>query len=371
MIKIVVVLLTAFMSLSVVVLSSSCSVSTTTSPPSGGTRRPSPGGRTTDTDAKDDDDTKKRRKSSFCPSKVPEEDNKSDQCRSDSDCKSGCRDFFDDSEDECFELPQDEGNDMVEALEDLDDSKYSSLRDTKDMESLCLAAKIDEESWYKIIKSYSTNDARDALEWIADNNNVADLMLEIKDDVEDSTGLGIFKGLLGKARSSGSFNGDPDDVTEAHLLAGLKASSDEFLETAVKKKQDDLVKDIIHEELVKEELCDSSSNQPEPDTSGCGSSTCYTNDQRTEANDKKEQACELGVYCHILSGSSNEKVRRDLADILNDDDIEEFINDDKNEGGLDVDSDDDPDEWSDDVCEKLKDLWNNRSGGLNLGLPNR
>ncbi len=294
---------------------------------------------------------KNTKSKNFCPDDVPDEDNEDAQCRSDSDCKSGCRDFFNSGEYECFELPEDTGKKMVDVLDALEENKFSSLKDDEDMESLCLAVKIDEESWYDIIKSYSSRKAKEALNWIADNKNVTDMIM----DMDDSISEGIFKGLLSQA--GGSFNGDPGDVTDDDLLKGLEDSSDRFLEEAVKEGNYVLV-NFIHEFLVQEEICYASEDNFEGAVSGCGSSTCYTSEDKKEADDRKKEACYLAVYCQVLSGGNKSRARRDLAEMLNNDDIDDFINDDRVSGGLQVESRDNPSEWSDAVCNKLKDLWN-------------
>ena len=265
-----------------------------------------------------------------------------DCCEDDRNCKDKCGDYFSDSSSEriCNQLPLDKGEPLIAFLEELEDGKADDF-DEDDLEYFGLAMSIDHEVWIDLIKDYSDGD--ESLNWLAETDEATKILLQLnKDDTVE-----IIVALLG-------------DNNDSDTLSGLKDRIDgdkTVLEVAENSNNNEFI-DFIHDEIIGEELCTSTSNQPIPKAN-----TYSSGSEINSANRQKEEACMLGVYCAIFPISDKENERKDIAQTIDDNDIESFIEDEKDDGGLSDQGSriSNANDWPDEACTALADLWQDSS----------
>ena len=242
----------------------------------------------------------------------------------------------------------------------------------EEMELICGAVKeLDHDVLGDRIEDYNQTRAKQFLEWAAENEAVADIFK----NAEKDEGVKMFRDLLHNA------SGASGDTTDQGVLDGLtkgvnsEEAGEHVLYLAFKENNEYLV-EFIHEKIIsdKNELCDDK-NHPEPDTTVA---VDQNNDGDTAdvddvyaSNNFGEEACVLGVYCKIASsGDDASDFRKDMAKFLGDGGHPgSFIKEPLTEGGLGG-TEEDAEDWSDAACEALQTYWNDKEGGLVLGLSN-
>ena len=109
---------------------------------------------------------------------------------------------------------------------------------------------------------------------------------------------------------------------------------------------------LIHSAVGKNEddgLCNDMDNWPEVKS---GDTT----------NDHERSACILGVYCKVVN---DENIRKSVAEIVDDNNVERLVKFQSTEGGLALnDDDEDGEEWTDKACSK-------GSGNTTVGLKSK
>ena len=289
---------------------------------------------------------------------------KGSECSKDDDCKDDCKkklELSGDYRDECEKLGEDTVTDLVELFEEkLDkpiDDDLDNLR-AEDLELMCGAIEtIGVQILQTRTDGYSDNRAASFLGWLADKDDVLNVLRKSIKDKEDV--LDIIRNLLrkhgGAETDQGTVNGLKNDLA-------YKGDNNNFLAVAVDSNNQSLV-EFIHNEFIDDEegLCGDESNRPEPDD------TVGATAEQEERGDWAEEACILAVYCYIAPTgvSKNQKFRNSVSDII------EFkfrglIKEPTTGGGLGG-TEKDEENLTDDACTKLGELWNN-SSGLGLGL---
>ena len=284
----------------------------------------------------------------------------SDCCEENEKCKDTCKDSFNDglglhsdARDTCEHLERSVVERLFELIEKLSDPNKDKLSDIgnndDDLELLCSAVKeLDHELLADRIDKYTSSDAKKVLGWVAENEKV----IEIFKNAEDKKGVPMFKSLLQKAGDGTT----GDDKILAGLTVDVIVEDDDaehVMSWAFDRGNEDLVKWIHNEIIIDRDkgLCGKEANQP------------------TESNnDDGEQACILGVYCKIASDNkdNDNKFRKNVAEDIDSNDVDDFIRAVVSDGGLGVTND--ADEWPYAACEALQAQWNN--GSLDLGLDN-
>ncbi len=293
-----------------------------------------------------------------------------------------------DEEDKCLGVGKEPGlkKETVERLNEIFTGKFKrnkinrknldNLKDRDDIELICAAVKeLGTDILNNHIEDYKEKHAKFFLSWLA-REKVA---LEIFENAEDDDGIEMLKDLLKKAGNSSS------DNESEQILIGLTKKIENLddkdeklpiLALADEHNNERLI-EYFHETFIADDdeaICeeDKSNNLPEP-VSGSGK---YSN--VAVAEDNKEQACVLAVYCKIaddgIIAEDRDDFRKAMADAT--EYSLDFIETDIEDGGLDPGentnnaihdlTDDDEEEWSNNACENLKHYWDN--DGLDLGL---
>ena len=297
------------------------------------------------------------------------------------------------AEDKCLALDYDFIDDDLlfifgdDLLAEPDDEKLLDEIKAKDIDTICGAVReLDSDIWLDFIEDYSNSEAEAVLGWIAQEEDAVQIFEKTGEE-----GIKMFKELLIQLAG-----GSPD--TSAKVLEGLQEGinfnddpHDNVVAMALEENNDALVK-FIHKKIIKDDdegLCGEdkeNSNWPNPQVwqatpapphgYGVDPDDGDPDDIRKyfeNANKNREESCILGVYCQIFpTGSSgseteNDSVRKDLADVLDDRSLRNFIKDEVEDGGLGL-TKDQAEDWPHKVCDELGRLWNQGSSGFNLGL---
>ncbi len=317
------------------------------------------------------DDRRSSRASSSSPEKentlstffkeVPECDEDDEDCCEDNrQCKSDCRKYFDGEEDACFSLPEEDGQTLLEVLEYLEDGTFDNIRIGEDLKYLHLAIEMESYTWLNSISDYSSSKAEKALKWIAQYEEVTDTLL----DLEEDTTVEILKGLLVKAGNGSFLTDDVDNASAQDILKGLKSSKEDFLNKALTEKNNDII-DFIHKHLVEDDICDTESLQPRPGGGYSGYHAQISSIGKNTPNGKaltyQKEACILGFYCYIYSSDKavDNKNRKDIANLIDESEIDTFITTEKDSGGLQANLkvETDASQWPVRACRRLCELW--------------
>ncbi len=296
-------------------------------------------------------------------------------------CSEVCKDLFTgDARDTCLEYKPEIIFDVKELVDLLERPTEDKLEDEVDKQTLCMLLKINPDPWVEEIEDYSSGRAEVVFRWVVDEN-ISSYFTE--NDHQQDFMKQLFSSLGGE-----------DKVTPDHILDGFMSDvevdedDDEQLPALFYLSENDGSKNseafqFVHELILVDKVC-KNSNRPIANAANtsCTTSSCkYGKDGEAESKitvKKAEdafnlQACILGVYCHVAGVDAREHedgddLRENVAHILNDGEVTDFIEAPVEEGGLGLDDDDDDaDDWTDAACEELKNYWNDNSD-LDLGL---
>ncbi len=327
-----------------------------------GTRDPGERNTTRDNDTRDDDEDDVIQ----CPS--PPKCDRNDCCGDDDDCQDDVCDEYFSSDSKCEDMPRRDAERMGRLFEDyLESPDFDDLRklDNDDIQLICTAVdKIDYESWKDLIDDYSSREASETLQWISREDRVTYIFDRALDEDE---GQAIMEKLLDKA---GSVQDDSKSVLKGLTNKQVGDGKDSLLLQIESDKNEQLL-EFLHEQIVEGVLC-TTGNRPVP-VNGPDEYTDTTSLENAEEN--TEVACFLAVYCYYGSSTSQsdkeerEDLRKYISKELRLGEIDDFIKNSKSEGGLGLSEDNVYEEWKNEACDKLKDLWNDAPDNkLNLGL---
>ncbi len=290
-----------------------------------------------------------------------------DCCHEDNSCKDTCTELFDEgsSYDICIKYDKE----LVEQLEALRDTLYfkpnsSDLFNIK-TEDLCALLQLSSDTWLtEINEGYTSGNAEVVINWMFSKG-----ILHLFSDTEDR--LNIVKSLLA-ARA-----GRRGQVTDENALNGLTRQTIEGRKTifyiADYAGQNGKVNfDLIHNELIVGDICDTENNQPHPNSTGTRSgNNCYYNNSNSGYQHKaalayKKQACILALYCLAGPDNNSKAERRVVAkNLVKDNEVTDFIATSVISGGLGVTQE--AEEWPSAACSELKNFWHNKALNFDLG----
>jgi len=219
------------------------------------------------------------------------------------------------------------------------------------------------------IRKYNPSRAKNVMEWLADDSSV----FEVFEAAGDDDLKKMIVALLDKA--------DDSKTGDEGVLAGLSVNvereddDDEknIIALALDQGNEDLAL-YIHNELIgneDDEICEKGNH---PSFGNTNTVDCMYIQVAGSANEFALEACILAAYCKIAPDDNKQDndFRKDIAEFLSEQrdfrQIEQFIKDPKQSGGLDLDEDS-AEGWTHDVCEQLDTCWKN--GNLDLGLGER
>lgn len=308
---------------------------------------------------------------------------------SNNDCNDACKSLFTgDARRECLRYKPD----IIFSIEEMVDNIFrrpteDNLADVDD-DLLCLLLKIGPQPWLDEIEEYSRSRAETVLKWVVDED-IGTYFMTDEEQKEVMEQLFVALGGEDRITSHNIFEGfkrdvedeDDEDLPAIFYVAEYDSSSNS--ETF----------QFVHELIVVDEVC-KESNRPKanvakhnnsPFNTECGGDPCYGRDiepattgvaDRVSTGDAEDefdlQACILGVYCHIAAGYADaDDLRENVADVLDDSEVVDFIEVEVAEGGLGVE---DADDWPNTACSALNRYWNNNQASgsslLDLGLGN-
>lgn len=279
----------------------------------------------------------------------------SDCCYQDKDCIKKCENLSSESEGtkKCLELPVDWVTQMDELLNQTLTRPSRENLENIELRALWSIIKINEKSWLNKVNDYSRVQAWTVLFYIASQPDISRSIFSVHTSFARSLLIALFRK-----------NTRSPLVDNNALLSGMKASISEegtFFKIAKKQKNSKVIS-LVHEQVIKRQLCDYQINQPQPAVAGSG--------------DSAYEACVLAVYCHLTGSYSSgqysddggrnagQELRKQLASEVNDKEIENFIQSPLEKGGLGIEWN--ADDWTDAACVKLTELWDDRN--LKFGL---
>ena len=307
-------------------------------------------------------------------------------------CSEVCRDLFTtkDARDTCLEYKPEIIFDVKELVDLLKLPTEEKLEGEVDRQTLCVLLKIGPDPWIEEIKDYRSSKAKTVFKWMVDEN-ISSYFVE--DDHQKDFMEHLFSSLGGEKRitSDNIFDGFKEEIED---------DNDEELPALFYLSENDGSRSseafqFVHELILVDEVC-KKSNRPEANVAvryrtynTCGrdnNKLCYGQDRETSVTGITDrvstadaekyfnlEACILGVYCHIATLVDDDEfdpddLRENVADILSDGEVTDFIKTDVADGGLGLDDDDDDaDDWTDTACDELKKYWNDNND-LDLGL---
>ena len=304
----------------------------------------------------------------YCLADLPQCD-EGNCCGDDSrDCRSECKNYFtnDSDEQKCLDLPREDGEKVVEILKYLEEAHFGKVGvGDENLKYLCLSVSgIGQEAWLDIISEYTPSEAREALKWLAENQEVIRLFHEWESSITEE----LLSALFVKA-GGGNFNTDEvNDISAQLILEGLKSAKSDFYTTAI-QEDGNLIVDFVHRRIIRKNICEVESHQPRPGSGYSGYNRFSPNPNdgvdptspNGQALRRRETACILSVYCEIFDGesASHNKNRREIAGIVDEYAIDRFMKDNKSSGGLEVDTNSGRSlhEWPYAACQALCQLW--------------
>lgn len=283
-------------------------------------------------------------------------------CEGDEACEELCKDsdhldLTGKAKDECFDWPRasvERLDEVFEILKDPDEDDLESLTED-DVNLLCAAVDAEEDFWVREIDNYSSGEAIDVLRWVITNDQVTALLNE---ELGEEEGTEHLKKLVSALNNTGTNMSDEDILLG--LDKELDTDDDETVLAYAESEDNDKFIEMVHDLLVDNNeddgLCNKSGNWPD------GPGTTNTDHQKS--------ACILGVYCKLI-GTNSENVRKSIADIVDDPDVERLVTAIESEGGLngsnaDATEEEDGEEWTNHACSRLAAEYNDT--GLTLGL---
>lgn len=299
----------------------------------------------------------------YCLADLPQCDD-GNCCDDNRDCRSECKHYYADDSDEskCLDLPQEDGEKVVEILKYLEDVHFGEVGvGDENLKYLCLGVSaIGQEAWLDIISEYTPSEAREALKWVAENQEVSHLFHEWESHITEE----VLSALFVKA-GGGSFHTDEvNDISAQLILEGLKSAKNDFYTTAIQEDGNSVI-EFVHKRIIRKNICEVVSHQPRPGGGYEGYDASIDNIDPTSANGqalrRRETACILAVYCEIFNeeSASHNKNRREIAGIVDEYAIDRFMKDNKSSGGLEVptNSGSSLTEWPHTACQALCQLW--------------
>ena len=299
---------------------------------------------------------------SSCPENV--KCSSSDCCKEDEDCKQACDDLFSGSAyTSCMnEYTIDTITKLKHIKENILDrpgpNELYEINTEDDNEPFCALLTLDAESWESDIEGYSPGIAAKVLEWMIARDVLS--LLPSGDEGDDSA-INIFETALISMSRAGSSESQDFKIFKALTEREISEKKTIFY-IAENARNSNRGFNFIHDNLIKEGICDSSANRPEPQSSGEHS---YTGPALSAANRYNLDACILALYCKAGPDDEFKRERQNAAKLLNDN-VSDFIKTSTADGGLGVS--DKANEWPSPACTKLQNYWNNNTSGFSLGL---
>ena len=320
-------------------------------------------GKTGNRDKNSDDDNKRKTGFFIADDDIPV-GTKGNQCGDDSECEDDvCDDYFNGDRD-CKKLPKRRALSLLTSLGKLEDARFRDVR----LEDMGLALAISERFWIDMIEAnYSADDGKDALEWIAETEDLLDLFLQ----TDEGDFIDILTYLWLKAHRAPDYSYQDSSRTNGWTIwwpiRGSIKGNLNFLALVLKEhsnKAEDFVT-FMHENIVEEILC-VPGLLPSPSTLSIRGVSRYSRAEAVKARQYKKEACVLGVYYVLVKDDDD---REQVADWVDDTETD-FIKRKQSEGGLSPEDSEieDASEWSDEAEERLKFLWTDTMDSITLGL---
>jgi len=255
----------------------------------------------------------------------------------------------------------------------------------EDVDLICGASKeLDENLLEDSISKYRAIEAKRVLEWTARRAEVIEVFKNL------NKGLNFFRRLLQKTSSlegnEGILKGLSDNIVTEE---GLKERKNILL--LAEKEGNKRLIGFIHENIIlhKDGLCTQTtwpvpSSQTNKKGKKCVTNVCdsYENSSGEYRKRYGENACILSIYCKVSGGTSDvaEDFRTSVADLLNYDDLSQFITASVANGGLNLEegldnfenagtelyglslNTEDAKKWSNKICINLNTYWRNTFG---------
>ena len=290
-----------------------------------------------------------------------------DCCGEDDDCRIICRELFDNGADYgvCVNEYDKELVTQLEKVDEILDRPNISNLNKINTEPLCALLQLSPDKWLKKINErYTAGNAEVVIEWVFSQG-----ILHLFSEPEDR--LDVIRGLLVARTGRGG------QITDANILDGLARQTVQdrkiiFYISDYVGEAGKLGFQLIHNELIVGDICDTESNQPHPNSTGTrkDGSNCYYNNPRNgyqfdAAIEQKEQACVLALYCVAGPDNNSKRDRKRIADLVNNNGVVDFIETAVVDGGLGVTQE--AEEWPSSACSELKNFWHNKTLDFDLG----
>ena len=326
---------------------------------------------------------------------LPSECSGDDCCHTDKKCIKWCKDndYLDlsgDARKKCENLDKTVVENLVRLFGNIfkkpTEKKLLDLN-SEDMELACAAVQdLDHDILANKIDDYTSSiPPKRILKWLAERPAA----LNIFQAAEDDEDVEMIKKVLQKASNKTGNQGVIDGLSQ--IIDN--DDNHHILSLAEKEDNEDLIK-FIHEEMVLDDdgICGEGNLLPRANdccwSTQLRSPPSYTPAETTIADGKyKTQACILAVYCKINNQHPNADFMMNIAELLSEGDVFDFIKEIKENGGLTLSanvvaqwthvnrnlilSEDDAEKWTPAACNRLKLFWNNPKVGtkyLDLGL---
>lgn len=288
-----------------------------------------------------------------------------DCCGEDNACKNICGSLFEGADyGVCINEYDRELVERLEVVEETLNRPNDANLATIDTESLCAFLQLSSNKWLdEIDRRYTPGNAEEVIKWIFSTG-----VLHLFSGVDER--LDIVKSLLvALVNKKGK-------VTTANILQGLARGKVDgkaavFYIADYVGNQGKSSFELVHEELVVGDICDSENNQPYPNSTGTRSGrNCYYNNpnsgrQLEAAKEYRQEACILALYCLAGADDNSKANRRQVANLVPGSGVTDFIDTAVVDGGLGVHQE--PEEWPSEACTALKDFWHNRSLSFGIG----
>ena len=274
-------------------------------------------------------------------------------------------------------------------LKEPDEEELLNIKN-EDVETICSAVRgLDKDIWHNLIKEYSSHQAGLVLQWLGVEKSTVEIFEKTK---KKEDGIEMLRSLLERVGRGMRSLRDPtvEESADQRILDGLKAKIDfsnedeqHILKRALDNNNKRLV-EFIHKNILLDDdgLCgeDNEKYYPNPNEQvynksfTCSDSTKGSNNDHPgyttgslknfldEANENRQEACILAVYCSIDDTRQGNRFRADLARVVNTSSVRSFIRNSVEKGGLGLPNQKYQDKWTHEVCYHLNLRWKNAQG---------